>query len=97
MVHKATFRKRVGIEVFFNGKQKLQDPKKALQVVAVKVLQGEKKKEKQKRSNQFYSAEDDMATLPKEYTSTIGIIQICLVYRISYGLPNKVLTNSLFK
>ena len=40
MVHKATFTKRAGIEVFCRGKQMLNDRKKAQQIVAVKVLQG---------------------------------------------------------
>ena len=40
VVHKATFTKRVGIEVFDTGKQMLQDPMKVRQIVAVKVLQG---------------------------------------------------------
>ena len=40
VVRKATFTKRVGIKVFDTGKQILQDPKKAHQIVAVKVLQG---------------------------------------------------------
>lgn len=40
MVYKATLKRRAGIELFQNGKQMAQDPKKACRVVAVKVLKG---------------------------------------------------------
>ena len=40
MVHKATLRRRAGIEVFKTGKRLRKGPKRASQMVAVKVLQG---------------------------------------------------------
>ena len=40
MVHKATLRRRAGIEVFETGKRPRKEPKRASKMVAVKVLQG---------------------------------------------------------
>ena len=40
MVYKATLKRRAGIEVFYAGGRLRLDPKKASQVVAVKVLKG---------------------------------------------------------
>ena len=41
VVYKATLKRRVGIEVFYTGSRVRLDPKKASQVVAVKVLKGD--------------------------------------------------------
>ena len=40
VVHKATLRRRAGIEVFETGKRPRKEPKRASKMVAVKVLQG---------------------------------------------------------